>query len=270
MDKHWLNCRTCKKKFFTYEYKRNIYCSKKCFYVSREDHTETNCLFCDEVFLTFPNKTKIGEGKYCSETCVYSHKKILKNKVIKCDFCGKEKKIKLYSYKSHKRHFCDTECYWKWKKGKRLNKETEWGNLIEKRGFNYSNSYKKGRQFEYRVRKHFEKKGYFVGRSAGSKFPDLIVIPLKVLGERPFFIECKSSKNTKNLYGKEFDRAINLIDKFGNISVASRDDKGHIILSLVGEKSKRQRLGIENCRKCGSLVSKMNLDINSFCEACQK
>ena len=37
-------------------------------------------------------------------------------------------------------------------------------------------NYERGRAFEYRVKQFLEKQGYFVVRSAGSKFPDLIAI----------------------------------------------------------------------------------------------
>jgi len=37
-------------------------------------------------------------------------------------------------------------------------------------------NYERGRAFEYRVKQYLEKQGYFVVRSAGSHFPDLIAI----------------------------------------------------------------------------------------------
>ncbi|MEM3549308.1 MAG: hypothetical protein QXJ23_09940 [Thermofilum sp.] len=37
-------------------------------------------------------------------------------------------------------------------------------------------NYERGRAFEYRVKRHLERQGYFVMRSAGSHFPDLIAV----------------------------------------------------------------------------------------------
>ena len=50
-------------------------------------------------------------------------------------------------------------------------------------------NYERGRDFEYRVKKLFENKGYFVVRQAKSTFPDLIAVRREtVLG-----IECKTT-----------------------------------------------------------------------------
>lgn len=53
------------------------------------------------------------------------------------------------------------------------------------------NPYKKGRNFEYRVKSDLEKKGYYVIRSAGShsKF-DLVAVSQ----EEVLLIQCKTSK----------------------------------------------------------------------------
>jgi len=37
-------------------------------------------------------------------------------------------------------------------------------------------NYERGRRVEYRVKEFLERQGYFVVRSAGSKFPDLVAI----------------------------------------------------------------------------------------------
>lgn len=51
----------------------------------------------------------------------------------------------------------------------------------------------KGTQFEYRVKKALEQRGYYVVRQGSSRFPDLIAIPenkeLSVM-----FVECKVNK----------------------------------------------------------------------------
>lgn len=51
-----------------------------------------------------------------------------------------------------------------------------------------NNRYRKGYQFEHRVKRYLEKKGYKVFRAAGSKPIDLIAISKKTI----FLIECKT------------------------------------------------------------------------------
>lgn len=62
-------------------------------------------------------------------------------------------------------------------------------------------NYQKGRRLEYRVKKHFEDKGYLVIRSAGSHSPiDLIAIsPFEVV-----FIQVKSSYEAVKRVKREF------------------------------------------------------------------
>ena len=58
-------------------------------------------------------------------------------------------------------------------------------------------NYQSGRSFEYRVKKYFEKQGYYVMRSAGSKSPfDLIAIETnytkgKLISTHILLIQCK-------------------------------------------------------------------------------
>ncbi len=49
-------------------------------------------------------------------------------------------------------------------------------------------NYQKGRYFEYRIKDYLEKKGWFVVRSGGSKFPDLVAIKNREV----CFFECKN------------------------------------------------------------------------------
>lgn len=48
-------------------------------------------------------------------------------------------------------------------------------------------SYRKGRRFEYKVRDHFQKSGFFVARQARSSFPDLICLKDGAI----VLVECK-------------------------------------------------------------------------------
>ena len=67
-------------------------------------------------------------------------------------------------------------------------------------------NYQKGRAFEYKTKKEYEKKGYLVFRTAGShSVADLIAIPpMRWAHEwNPIFIQCKTTK----------DKNINIITK---------------------------------------------------------
>lgn len=80
-------------------------------------------------------------------------------------------------------------------------------------------NYNRGRAFEYRVKKHLEKKGYFVVRSAGSKSPfDLVAISRRVRYPDIMLIQCKygtkiGKKERDNLYSmtNEFPRNVFII-----------------------------------------------------------
>lgn len=82
-------------------------------------------------------------------------------------------------------------------------------------------AYKRGRQFEYRVKKHFEKQGYYVVRKYASKgAEDLIAMKSNKVGyynentKKPVFailsevllIQCKNLKVEKPLKKEEKDR----------------------------------------------------------------
>lgn len=56
-----------------------------------------------------------------------------------------------------------------------------------------ASSYRKGRRFEWRVKKFLEAKGYWVMRSGGSKGPPDLAAAKK--GEGLFLIECKVNKS---------------------------------------------------------------------------
>lgn len=63
--------------------------------------------------------------------------------------------------------------------------------------------YEVGRRFEWRVRRHFEKEGYFVVRAAGSKGPvDLVAVRKSYLAPAQraalvLFIQCKVRKRRR-------------------------------------------------------------------------
>lgn len=71
-------------------------------------------------------------------------------------------------------------------------------------------NYERGRAFEYRVKQYLEKQGYFVVRSAGSHFPDLIAVKHgKVLA-----IEVKRNKPSPSVLQEVEQKAKELM-KYG-------------------------------------------------------
>jgi Holliday junction resolvase len=77
--------------------------------------------------------------------------------------------------------------------------------------------YVSGRNFEYKVKEHYEKEGYYVVRTAGSKgIADLVAIPplrppsSLITPELPLLIQCKKmnyKKVDKHEIGKLLDYA---------------------------------------------------------------
>ena len=70
-------------------------------------------------------------------------------------------------------------------------------------------SYRKGYSFERRVKRTLERKGYFVVRSAGSKFPDLIALDKD---GKAYVIECKI--NRRSFTRRELDDLKALAEKY--------------------------------------------------------
>jgi len=69
-------------------------------------------------------------------------------------------------------------------------------------------AYHKGRRFEYRVKREFERRGYVVFRLAGSKPFDLIALNKREV----IFIECRMSKLPSR---GEIDKIKELAEKAG-------------------------------------------------------
>lgn len=103
--------------------------------------------------------------------------------------------------------------------------------IPRKKKISKNTAYKRGRAFEYRVKKHFEKQGYYVVRKYASKgAEDLIaiksmilqrihttdgqVIPVKTASE-VLLIQCKNLKVEKKLDKKEAQRLKDLAKQCG-------------------------------------------------------
>lgn len=83
-------------------------------------------------------------------------------------------------------------------------------------------AYQKGYRFERRVKKHFEKLGYYVKRSYASKgAEDLIAIKeIELVGHKPrisevLLIQCKNLKVEKKLDKREIDNLKTLAKQTG-------------------------------------------------------
>lgn len=88
-------------------------------------------------------------------------------------------------------------------------------------------AYKRGRNFEYRVKKDMEKRGYLVLRSPASKSPvDLYCIKRNEL----VFIQCK-------LHGQigvsEWNAFFNLSQSVGALPILAENESGKILYSEV-------------------------------------
>lgn len=91
-------------------------------------------------------------------------------------------------------------------------------------------AYKRGRQFEYRVKKHFEKLGYYVKRSYASKgAEDLIAIKAleAYAASKVLLIQCKNLKVEKKLDKKEINNLKALAKQTGGtpLHVFNRNHK---------------------------------------------
>jgi Holliday junction resolvase len=103
-----------------------------------------------------------------------------------------------------------------------------------KRKISKNTAYKKGRQFEYRVKKHFEKLGYYVKRSYASKgAEDLIAIKRAVIQDineigkgtihlsEVLLIQCKNLKVERKLSIAECNNLRALAKQTGGTALAA-------------------------------------------------
>ena len=103
--------------------------------------------------------------------------------------------------------------------------------------------YIKGRNFEYRVKEHYEKEGYFVVRSAGSKgIADLVAIyknnpPKQHL---PLIIQCKNM-SYKRVPKKEIKRFLDFASKYWCVPVVATK-RGRKLVLFEGEDTLRDFL----------------------------
>lgn len=67
-------CKICGKQFEVHNYivgrGEGNYCSVQCRDDARKNHKKTNCLICGKIIKVQPNQERRGEGKYCSVECM--------------------------------------------------------------------------------------------------------------------------------------------------------------------------------------------------------
>lgn len=112
-----------------------------------------------------------------------------------------------------------------YKKKKKNNKDKK------KKRISKNTAYKRGRQFEYRVKKHFEKKGYYVVRKYASQgAEDLIALKVIYLNGHSavyvtecLLIQCKNLKVEKKLSKKDADRLKLLAKQVGGTPLLAQN-----------------------------------------------
>lgn len=107
-------CKKCGKEFKTVSSKRK-YCSKECSYSDRQ-HMVKICPICGKEFQPEKRNTK-----YCSKEC--SIKSQIKQKLVVCEYCGKEFLKKQTEIDRNNHNFCSRDCYYKSTKNKFIIKE---------------------------------------------------------------------------------------------------------------------------------------------------
>ena len=156
---------------------------------------QRKCETCKKIFLVWPYQPKMGEGKYCSKQCYWSHKKI--NQLGKNNpnyrhgdikkYCAKCKKIFVITYKNQR--FCSRKC------------------------LDTINLRNKGTRYECLARQRLINENYFVIRSSGSLTCfDLVAIKPKKIK----LIQIKSTTKKIQSFLKH-RRLINEIKKIKNV-----------------------------------------------------
>lgn len=87
-------------------------------------------------------------------------------------------------------------------------------------------NYRRGYQFERKVKKKLESAGHLVVRSGGSKIPDLVVIT----PTSRFLVECKKSGR---LTQKEKNKYLQIQKKYGLIAYLAFPGEGDIIFEGI-------------------------------------
>lgn len=99
-------CKQCNSVFKVknFEFKKRIFCSKKCSGENRRTSAENKCQQCGVIFLLkkWESRTRL----FCSREC--STKSVTLKKKKKCKFCNKEFEVRNHMFDSH--IYCSREC----------------------------------------------------------------------------------------------------------------------------------------------------------------
>lgn len=147
--------------------------------------------------------------------------------------------------------------------------------------------YRKGREFENRVKRHLEQQGWFVVRQAGSAFPDLIGVPPKTTnksvmtsaksggvgyrnefirrtGDDMYAIECKMCGYMSS---PEIDQMIKIERGFGLVGVIASNEKGKISMRFFN-CPKRLKMFKPTGRHCQPSASQALSKVRAFARTC--
>lgn len=75
---------------------------------------KVNCAYCGKDIERYPSQCL--NTVFCSKECMINFKRENNTVLFKCDYCGKEKRIKKSNYKEKSNHFCSRECKDTWQK----------------------------------------------------------------------------------------------------------------------------------------------------------
>lgn len=88
---------------------------------------ETNCIVCNNKFITTRYLLSIGKGKYCSRECYYKSKLNKRRNTVKlqCQECGNYMILNKYHIKRNEGKYCSKKCLGR-ANGKRLRGSGHW------------------------------------------------------------------------------------------------------------------------------------------------
>ena len=107
-------CPQCEREFSYMKSKERKYCSKECFYKSKQTGTEIMCDNCEKMFYRrqyhIDRQKNRGQNNFCCTQCQkeYLHKQTYE--IRECEICGQEFEVSKLSTQ----RFCSDDCQIKW------------------------------------------------------------------------------------------------------------------------------------------------------------
>ena len=135
---------------------------------------------------------------------------------------------------------------------KKNNQTVRLGAYTKAKRISKNTAYKRGRNFEYRVKRHFENLGYYVVRKYASKgAEDLLAIKSiknqyldpnyikktvkSFVTSEVLLIQCKNLKVERNLSKTEKDNLIKLAKQTGATPMLARNINHKLVIEEIGE-----------------------------------